>query len=527
MDVQHPSVSPDGTRVVFAARNMGEALAVYAVTIDGATCNLLTPRVMPSNGIAVHNFDPVWATDGSAVVFASTRGKGGATRSRKRFLPQSDLWRVAVTGTTASGAPEQMTFLSNSEVGPAFMREGRVTMTTEKVSEGFYQLSGRRINWDLTDYHPLLAQRKDSLYATPGDLASTAPSIGYASATDIREGANGDFLLILSDLQQSGAPVAAGAAGALAIFNRSIGPFEAGRTTDGFLRSLRIVGDGRATGHAGAAAGYRRPVSLPDGRIMASFTTDVAGGAFEIFAVDPRPGRPQVQLITNGGAGSRVDAVLAYKHPPHKLYGNRRQLVFGGDAAHDNADEAVLHLPDAPMTFTLLTGNLRRGRPVEAFRAARYLAVYSEGLCPNGTCSPGTGGIFESRTMLGRAELAGDGSVRVRLPSKTGVVFELQGRQGRLDREDGRGAPDGPAGAHLDGRQPEAVRRRVRRLPRLGLGPRARRRGDAGRAHRGLAVLVGGDAGQPVGRASSEGRRRSSTPPTRVALTSMAPSTST
>jgi hypothetical protein len=35
-------------------------------------------------------------------------------------------------------------------------------------------------------------------------------------------------------------------------------------------------------------------------------------------------------------------------------------------------------------------------------------------------------GIFESRQLLGTAPLADDGSVRVQLPSQTGVVFELQ-----------------------------------------------------------------------------------------------------
>ncbi|HSK01811.1 MAG TPA: hypothetical protein VK932_11245 [Kofleriaceae bacterium] len=437
-DIQHPNVAHDGDRIVFAGRgSAAEPLSVYVVTANGATCNRLTPPAPDSNGIKVHNFDPVWAPDGSAVVFASTRGKMGATRSRKRFLPQSDLWRVPVNGTTAAGAPEQMTFLSNSELGPAFMREGRVTMTTEKVSDGFYQLAGRRINWDLTDYHPLLAQRKDSPYATPGDLASTAPSIGYASATDIREAANGDFLMILADTQPSGAPAVASAAGALAIFNRSVGPFEAGRDTKGILDSMRIVGNSAATGRAGAAAGYRRPVALPDGRIMAAFTGNAAAGTFEIVAVDPRPGASPAHtvLVTGGGGGSRVDAVLVYKHPTRNLYGNRRQLVFGGDAALQDDDHALLHIPDAPMTFTLLTGNLRRGRPVEAFRAARYLAVYTEGLCPAGPCSANANGIYESRMMLGRAELAGDGSVRVRLPSKTGVVLELQdGNGGTLVR---------------------------------------------------------------------------------------------
>lgn len=430
-DIQSPSVANDGNRVAFAGRNSAaEPLGIFVVRIDDGTCNRITPAAPDAGGLKIHNFDPAWAPDGSAIVFASTRGKSGVgpTRSRKRFLPQSDLWRVAVSGTTAAGAPEQMTFLSSSEVGPGFMREGRVTMTTEKVSDGFYQLSGRRINWDLTDYHPLLAQRKDSPYVTAEDLTTASPSIGYASATDIREASDGDFLLILSDVQASGAPAVPGAAGALGIFNRSVGPFEQGRATEGYLRSVRIVGDPAATGRAGSQAGYRRPVALPDGRIMAAYTSN-GGTSFQIVAVDPRPNAtaPHTALLTGGG--SQVDAVLAYKHPPRQLYANRRQLVFGGDA-FESAEHAVLHIPDAPMTFTVLTGNLRRGRPVEAFRAARYLAVYTEGLCPTGACSANTKDIYESRTMLGRAELAGDGSVRVRLPSRTGVVLELQDKSG-------------------------------------------------------------------------------------------------
>jgi hypothetical protein len=120
-----------------------------------------------------------------------------------------------------------------------------------------------------------------------------------------------------------------------------------------------------------------------------------------------------------------VDAVLAFTYPARQLYENRRQLVFGGSASGDPG-HAVLHMPDAPMVFTLLTGNLRRGRPVDAFRGAKYLAVYTEGLCPAGNCGPGPSGIHESRQMLGTAQLAGDGSVRVQLPAETGVVLELQ-----------------------------------------------------------------------------------------------------
>src|SRR5213078_78243 len=179
--------------------------------------------------------------------------------------------------TVDQNSYEQVTFLSNSEVGPQFMREGRITMTTEKVSDGFYQLSGRRINWDRTDYHPLLAQRAISPYASLTDLTQTRPSVGYASATDIREGADGNFLLILSDLRPDGAPVSPGAAGALGIFNRSIGPFEQGRADAA-----------SATGHTGARAGYRAPVSLPGGEVMVSYASDLSTGSFQTVAIDPR-----------------------------------------------------------------------------------------------------------------------------------------------------------------------------------------------------------------------------------------------
>jgi hypothetical protein len=430
-DIRTPDVALDGDHVVFAGRaSAADALGVYMVKLsDPTACVHVTMPAPDSNGLKVHNFSPAFSPDGNWIVFASTRGKPGvgATRSRRRFLPQSDLWRVKVDlGTDAvdQGSYEQITFLSNSEVSPHFMREGRITMTTEKASDGFYQLSGRRINWDRTDYHPLLAQRATSPYASLTDLTQTKPSIGYASATDIREGSDGNFLVILSDLGSDGAAVAPGGGGALGVFNRSIGPFEQGRSDTGYIPALRLVNGDTATGRAGAAASYRNPVSLPSGEIMVSYASSAATGNFEVVAVNPHSGA-QTTLIPSPASTANVDAVLAYKYPPRALYDNRRQLVFGGSDSGDPA-HAVLHMPDAPMVFTLLTGNLRRGRPVDAFRKARFLAVYSEGMCPAGSCSANTNGIFQSRTLLGRAPLADDGSVRVQLPSGTGVVLELQ-----------------------------------------------------------------------------------------------------
>ncbi len=451
-DVQAPDVSNDGTRIAFAARqDANSPLSVWMVDIDGSNCQQVTPPAAMSNGLQVHNFDPAWSPDGNWIVFASTRGKPGtgATKSRKRFLPQSDIWRVAVSGHTVDQTSyAQMTVLSNSEISPQFMREGRVTMTTEKVSTGFYQLSGRRINWDLTDYHPLLAQRQNSLYADLTDLTTMNPSIGYMSATDIREGSDGSFLIILSDVNADGSPILPGAAGALATFNRSLGPFEQGRTDAGFLQSLKVFDANAATGHAGATSGYRAPSTLPDGTFLVSYASSLATQNWDIVSFSPRDGS-RTNLFTGAAAGKvRVDAVLAYKYPARVLYDNRRQLVFGGGANASDLTHATLTMPDAPMTFTMLTGNLRRGRPVDAFRAATHLVVSSEGMCSISGCAPGAGGFFENRSVLGSSQLASDGSVNVQLPAQTGIVLELQDDSGKTIVQMGEEHQLGP-GEHI------------------------------------------------------------------------------
>jgi len=427
VDVRNPDVSRNGSTVAFAMRtSASEPLGIYTVELDGSGCKRITPAAADVGGLKIHDFDPAWSPDGGFIVFASTRGAAGPTRSRKLFLPQSDLWRMTADG----GSPEQLTFLTNSEIEPQMMREGRISMTTEKVSAGFYQLSGRRINWDRTDYHPLLAQRASSPYADPADLTSTRPSVGYQQATEIRESSDGDFLLVLSDAG------ARGGAGTLAIFNRSIGPFEADRSDDGFLASMKIV-DPAATGRVGAATSgaYRSPFGLPDGQILASYAAyngDLATATsldWDLVAVNPRTG---ARTVLVGGPRAQVEAVLALKYPRRTTYDNRRQLVFGGGISSDLGNTAIVHFPDAPMLFTLLTGNLRRGRPVEEFRRASQLAIYEEGAAPPGTTSgSGEGGIYEMRRLLGRADLAGDGSVKVQVPAGKGLILELQDGGGR------------------------------------------------------------------------------------------------
>ncbi|HZS36918.1 MAG TPA: hypothetical protein VFF06_08830, partial [Polyangia bacterium] len=384
VDVRHPSVSYDGSKVAFAMRiGAADTLDIYTVTLDAAhTCTKITDgNGQSQNGILEHNLDPMFAPDGS-IVFASTRGKpnAGPTRSLKFLLPQTDLWRVVPDSTGKFGAPEQMTALLGSELSPAMMLNGQISFTAEKASADFYQLSGRRINWDLTDYHPLLGQRALSL----GADGMMHPSVAYSSATEIREGLDRNFLVIFSDVG------ARGAGGTLALFNRSIGPFESDRTEITFLRSVTVL-DPAATGHVGAPTqgAYRSPYPLPDGTILVSYAPAVTNLSadtprYDLAIVDPKTGARSTLGAFSGGGSSFVEAVVAYRREQRPLFRNLTQLVFGGHVNGDpDAGHGVVHFPDLPMLGTLLVANLRTGRFVDDYRSGTHVVIYQDQAPPD------------------------------------------------------------------------------------------------------------------------------------------------
>ena len=424
VDVRGPEWSYDGTKLIFAARpGAASGLDLWLLDVGGGgACRQLTSDGGRTSGqVRVHNFDPVFAPEGS-VVFASTRA---GTLTLKNFLPNADLFRVGPALDFA--APEQMTWLLNSELSPAFMQDGRVSFTAEKATPDFYQLSGRRMNWDRTDYHPLLAQRAQSTDTFTKDLH---PSVDYQQATEIREGLDRNFLLILSNAG------AKGGGGALATFNRSIGPFQADRAEVTFVRSMAIV-DPAATGRAPTAGVYRSPFSLPNGEILASYAAGVT---------DPNTQTPRYDLVAVAADGTRralqsnaslsyVEAVLGYKRAERELFQNLPQLVFGGhgDPAGDSAAAVgTMHFPDLPVLATLLDANLRHGRDFQAFDKASALRVYEERPPPNlaaprtGTVEAyGTVGVYSERVPLGVAGLESDHSLKVAIPAQKPLILEL------------------------------------------------------------------------------------------------------
>jgi Hydrazine synthase alpha subunit middle domain/WD40-like Beta Propeller Repeat len=421
LDVRGPEWSYDGERLVFAARTgAAGGFDLWLLDVAAGSCRRLTSDDGRLAGpVRTHNLDPVFAPDGS-LVFASTRS---GTLSLKRLLPATNLFRVGPT--LDFGKVEQMTWLLGAELGPAFMHNGQLTFTAEKASAAFYQLSGRRLNWDLTDYHPLLAQRARS----DDRFGQVRPSVDYQQATEIREGLDRNFLVILSDT------TALGAGGALATFNRSLGPFEAGRDGVTFLRSLALV-DAAATGRPGTRGVYRSPYPLLDAEVLASYAANVTSPTadtprYDLVAVDPATGARR--LLVAGGARSLVEGALGYRRAGRLLFRNAPQLVFGGQGAAGGAD-AVVHFPDLPMLATLLGANLRRGRNVAGFASATALVVYEErppvSPTPDPAAMMGPERVYTERHSLGSAPLERDGSLKVTVPSGKPLILELVDKAG-------------------------------------------------------------------------------------------------
>lgn len=238
-----------------------------------------------------------------------------------------------------------------------------------------------------------------------------------------------DLLVVLAD------EGAHGQGGALGLFNRSLGPFEAGRSDADYARSLTVLPgpSGRAGDPSGA---YRTPSSLPNGEILVSYAAGADVGAsapiaYDLVAVDVETGARRT-LVAGGGAGSKVDALLVYAREPEHIFHRDHPPP---DADQATADLAVVHFLDLPLLATLLDDNDRHGRDVTPLRAARRVRFFSQE-SPPPTCTAPTDPVcvadmaapensYEQRVELGSAEVFADGSAYLRLPTRRPILIEL------------------------------------------------------------------------------------------------------
>ncbi len=445
IDVRRPAVSWDGKRIAFAART-GEAEPWRIYVIEGSSC-MLEPTIdatptddrgmeLPTNGALVHNFDPAFAPDGR-IVFVSTRGNVTNAAGFDYQGPQrtpadpSRLNANLYVVDDPAGTPtiRQLTFLLNQELTPSFMADGRLTMTTEKRANNFYQLSGRRENLDGGDYHPLFGQRA---------------TFGYRQVTDISELPDKNFVAILSDAgAQHGA-------GALALVNRSLGVDQESSNAGDYLQdpgaltwpnpkfyqhATRILdGNGKAGVSGGA---YRNPTRLPNGKILVSFADDVAditnfSKPFALVVVDPVTAERSAPVVSD--ADSILWPVAVYERYSYGVYRSKLDEPNGATQVSSNpADKARSDITflDVPLLESLLFQNTRSKRIIPD--PASDLQIWEDLPPEPSVTSFDSGGsfvfndafgkLYVRRRMLGSATPGQDGSMHVRVPGGAPIVL--------------------------------------------------------------------------------------------------------
>jgi hypothetical protein len=442
-EARRPAVSWDGKRIAFSARS--SATSPYRIyVVDGATC-AVEPAIdaMPvdedkqailPNGALLHNLDPAFAPDGR-IVFVSTRGnlltKTPLLASGPSRTPADpSKWNTNLYVSDGGGAIRELTFLLNQEMLPAFMRDGRVILTTEKRAPNFYQLSGRRINLDGGDYHPLFGQRA---------------TIGFNQLTSVVELADKNFAAILSE------PSAAHGAGTLAIINRSIGIDQRSETPADYLidksaidfpnesfyqHSIQIV-DPAATGRLAMTQGaYLAPSPLPDGRLLVSYAANVVNlqqfsGDFDVVVVDPTSAA-RTPLIT--GADDALWPLAVYARQNLGVFRSRLDEANGATRIDDTrGDSAEITFMDLPLLTSLLFQNTRGRRvipdgrpPVQVWQSLPPEAsVTSFASGGSFVVDDAYGQVYVRRAPLGQVVPNADGSVKVGLPGGMPYVLAV------------------------------------------------------------------------------------------------------
>ena len=274
-----------------------------------------------------------------------------------------------------------MTVLSGSELAPAFMHNGQLTFTAEKATPNFYQLSGRRINWDLTDYHPLLAQRAQS-----DDTFGNARALGRLPAGDgDPRGAGPQLPAHPVGRRRAGRRRRAGGVQPIG------GPVRGGAQRRPLPAGAWCCPTRPPAGAPAPRACTARPASLPDGEILASYAANVSDPArdvprYDLVAVAPAQRRAGA-CCWPGGASSLVEATLGLQARRTAAVPQLRPSWCSAAAPAATAT-AIVHFPDLPTLATLLDANLRRGRNVAALDKARFLAVYDVGGADLGHARP-------------------------------------------------------------------------------------------------------------------------------------------
>lgn len=444
-EARRAAASWDGRRIAFSART-GASSPFRIYVVEGANCAVdaaidaspvdVDGGALPNNGELFHNFDPTFAPDGR-IVFVSTRGNLQPRTPQIPLGPARSAADPSKLNTNiyvreTDGTIRQLTFLTNQEIQPSFMRDGRVIFTTEKRAPEFYQLALRRINLDGGDYHPLFGQR---------------PTVGFNQVTEVVELADKNFAMIMSSKG------AAHGAGTLAIVNRSIGIDQRSKNEGDYLvdagaitfpnetfyqHSIRLP-DGRATGELASTQGaYLSPSPLPDGRLLVSHAAAASSleqfsGDFDVVVMDPTNGQ-STPLIT--GSGDALWPVAVYARQNLGVFRSRLDEANASTRIDPSrGDRAEVMFLDLPLLSSLLFQNTRSGRsfaqssppPIQVWQSLPpEPGVTSFENAGPYVVNDQFGQVYVRRGQLGTVNLYSDGSAKIGLPGGTPFLFATE-----------------------------------------------------------------------------------------------------
>jgi len=438
-DIRRPAVSWDAGTIAFSARaSATDPLAIYTIAADGSGCakqSDIAAHPASAGGLLEHDFDPAFSPPGpdgkERLVFASTRGNldssafdySGPTRTPEDpSKPNANIY-VWDSSSTNANHVRQLTWQLNMERLPSFMQDGRLVFTSEKREPGFYQLALRRQNLDGADYHPLYAQRG---------------SIGYPQATYVTELSHKDFAAIFSD------PKAVHGAGALAVFNRSIGIDFTSTNPKDYLVDPTVIQPGSASSveadffqHSltvlASDGSYTSPAILPDGQMLVSFgagAPDSFGGDYDVYVIDAVSGQ-KTRLL--GAAGTaETEAVAVFPRVPKGLFVGTGDEPNGNTTIHAGDPNADVTILDATALASLLFQNTPTGRVIESDLGSFEIwedlppdVTSMPSSCSGNTACDAFGKVYVRRRKVGAVPVLGDGSAHFQIPGGMPMVIHL------------------------------------------------------------------------------------------------------
>ncbi|MGH7492001.1 MAG: hypothetical protein ACREOO_06360 [bacterium] len=374
--VADPEVSYDGLKIIFSMRKSGaNNFDIYEMNVDGSNLRQITTT-------PYDEADPVHLPNGKIAYTCNERN----IRDEYERREVENLHTMNADGGNVQG----ISFNNSDDFDPVVMRDGRIV-------------------WTRWEHHG--TQNRFPLFFTRPDGQGTFLFFGtheggfHRNFFHPRELPDGKVIAVLSDgvLDDHGP---------LVILNSDRTTGDPPRSDD-YVNITPNVPVGN-----NAPQAFKYPFPLPDGRIVASYSTNGVGGNYGLYTMNRDGSR--LSLLYDDPQAQELDAVVATPRakPPVIAEATRRDSTTG---VFINQDVYFRQSRDG------------QARPRKEIQEVKSVMVI-EGLPirPNDPNMREIGHTdFEPKRILGVAPVYADGSFAIRVPVNTPISFNTLDSLGR------------------------------------------------------------------------------------------------